>query len=257
MIEKNTPEISPRDKRRTGFFIVDNEVLDNYNLSPLAFTLYSWLIRYSSGSGAFLSVRAFAKRYGAGKETIRKAMRELTSTGLIVASGKSESGSHYYDLLPVDKTGPAQAHPGLSQTHPGSVVDPPPGLSQTPKKTQEKKTKKEDTQGTPPFLKEYQQQYLTRFKTLPRITLKEIDCAAGTIRDYRLTEQEAVDYVRLWGEQWREDLKYWPASLLKFDGELLTRLDKIKALAQDEDADLLAEMKRLFPDYVPKSERTA
>jgi len=117
--------------------------------------------------------------------------------------------------------------------------------------------KRPEQPGTAPFLKEYQQQYLTRFKTLPRITLKEIDCASATIRDYGLTDDEAVDYIRVWGAQWKDDLKYWPASLLKFNGELLTRLDKIKAIAQDEDAELLAEMRRLFPDYVPKSQRQA
>lgn len=108
-----------------------------------------------------------------------------------------------------------------------------------------------------PFIEEYQQQYFKRFSVPPRITLKEINCATETIRDYRLTDDEAVEYMRLWGEQWREDLQYWPASLLKFTGELLTRLDKVKAIAQDEDAELLAEMRRLFPDYVPKSERRA
>lgn len=110
----------------------------------------------------------------------------------------------------------------------------------------------------PEFIKEYQNQRLKAFRTLPRIPLKELDQARETLTDYGITDEQAVEYAKALGAKWRsEDVKFWPVSLLKFDGALLARLDKERVVEEMEDADLMSEMKRLFPGWVPKSERTA
>ncbi len=81
-------KFSVRDKRAAGFFQIDNEVLDNYNLSPFAFLLYSWLLRYAGNkTGSYFSVRTFAEKYKKSRNTIRAARKELLDAKLICVAG--------------------------------------------------------------------------------------------------------------------------------------------------------------------------
>lgn len=105
------------------------------------------------------------------------------------------------------------------------------------------------TTADPESLREYKDQYFKRFKTLPRITAREHETLSRTIREYNLSQEESVEYIKLWGKQWKESLTFWPATLLKFDGELIARLDKVRALEHDEHEEILEEVRRFYPDY--------
>lgn len=145
-----------RDKREAGFWQTDNEVLDYYPLSPLAFTLYSWLLRYAGNrTGAYFSIRKFAERYRKGKETVRDARDELIAHKLIANAGSDpKTGVVYFDLLPVPKGPGSVSDPPRVPTGPtpGSGADRALGLAQTPKNTDTRRLSKEDVHSLEPAL---------------------------------------------------------------------------------------------------------
>src|SRR3990167_5916484 len=92
--------IEIKDKRETGYYIVDNEILDNYTLSPLAIVLYNFLCRFSGRDSkeAFLSMSAFSKRYKCGRNTIKKSRDELISRKIISGGKLNAKGIQVFTL---------------------------------------------------------------------------------------------------------------------------------------------------------------
>ena len=73
-----------RDERRVSFFIIDNVVLDESNLSPGAFWLYSKLVRYAQGKAdCFPSLNTLAKAGDCSRGTIVNWRKELVDAKLI------------------------------------------------------------------------------------------------------------------------------------------------------------------------------
>lgn len=130
--------ITVRDRRAPGFFLVDNEILDNYKLSAGAFAMYCHLCRHAGSKGnAFLSISAFAERYSIRRSTARAQRQELFDANLIREIGKTESGSIVYELLPVQKgSGSQETQGGGSGRTQGG------GSQETHKEDREKNTEK-------------------------------------------------------------------------------------------------------------------
>jgi len=102
-IDKPKENLMSSDKRDPGFFNIDNELIDNYQLSDTAFYIYCKLIRHS-GIQSYVSVKELSKKLKRGKSTIINQIQDLINKGLIEKSNlKSGSGAIIYNILPVKK----------------------------------------------------------------------------------------------------------------------------------------------------------
>lgn len=122
-------KIKVSDRREPGYFTIDNEILDNYNISPIAFLVYAWLSRYSGKKDPFISISKLAKDYKKSRNTIRESVNELVDKKLIEKTIQGNSGVSFYALLKVDKTPKSivsdRPPPELVETTPRSVTDHP------------------------------------------------------------------------------------------------------------------------------------
>ncbi len=94
-------ELRSVDSRRQGFFIVDNEIVDVYDLSLVAFAVYSHLVRWAGVKKPVLKINWFAKRFRIGRSKVREGLSELESRGLICPAGYDQDGSPVYEILPL------------------------------------------------------------------------------------------------------------------------------------------------------------
>ena len=95
---------------RYGFFMVDNEILDQYGaeLGPYAFTVYSTLCRYADRNGqCFPAVPTIAAATGMCETSVRNALNTLESHNLIIRTpcfdSKGGQRSNIYTLVPIEK----------------------------------------------------------------------------------------------------------------------------------------------------------
>lgn len=93
------------DTRRFNFTIIDNEVIDHYNLSRDALALYLVLARYGyPGQAAKVARSHLQAVLHCTDRTLRRYTNELIDAGLIkLASGKDQGTENTYILLPVSK----------------------------------------------------------------------------------------------------------------------------------------------------------
>jgi len=99
-------EIELNDKREPGFFTVDNEILNDYDLSIDSFYYYCNLLLHDYTGKAYKSKSALAKKHGIGRQRFINAERELIEKKLIAPSGKNENGIMIFDILKVKKSYP-------------------------------------------------------------------------------------------------------------------------------------------------------
>jgi DNA-binding transcriptional regulator YhcF (GntR family) len=73
------------DSRKHDFFIIDNEVIDNYELGPYAGWLYIAIVRHinQQTGGAFPSIATLAQKTGMSSPTVIKYLGELEKKSLI------------------------------------------------------------------------------------------------------------------------------------------------------------------------------
>lgn len=109
------------DKRRHSFFIIDNEVLDDYQLSEPALVYYAWLCRHAKHSKAYSSKSEKARRYSTGTKKWLAAERELIDKQLVKKTGQTDQGATIYDILPVKK-GVGLDNPGGGSVEPRGWV---------------------------------------------------------------------------------------------------------------------------------------
>jgi DNA-binding MarR family transcriptional regulator len=122
------------DRRRYSFFMVDNEVIDDYasRIGVYALGVYSVLARFSNQEGVcFPSLNTIAHRLGISKPSVIKALETLETYGLLAKehrfNQKGDHTSNLYILLEVKKEPilslPAEAvnavDPGGKQHLPG------------------------------------------------------------------------------------------------------------------------------------------
>lgn len=90
------------DKRERGYFQVDNEVVENYQLSPYSGWLYCVISKYASRTGeAFPSITTLAKEANMSKPAVIKHMAILEQRNLIKVkrakiNAKKNAVNHYF-----------------------------------------------------------------------------------------------------------------------------------------------------------------
>jgi DNA-binding Lrp family transcriptional regulator len=102
-----------QDRRRYGFFITDNEIIDVYasRIGPYAFTVYSALLRFANKDGVcFPSLNTLAERLGFSKPTVIKAIETLIEHGLIQKVNRfNDKGEHISNLYLILEVKPESA----------------------------------------------------------------------------------------------------------------------------------------------------
>ncbi|HOV14773.1 MAG TPA: helix-turn-helix domain-containing protein [Spirochaetota bacterium] len=96
------------DKRKTGFFMVDNEVLDDYSLSPYDFMVYCSFLKYAGNKNfCFPSLNTLAEKLKISKPQIIKSIKILEQKKLISIQKTQNKDKSYvtnnYIINNVDK----------------------------------------------------------------------------------------------------------------------------------------------------------
>jgi predicted transcriptional regulator len=98
------------DQREPGFFIIDNEVIENYDLGPFAGWLYVVIVKHINRqtNKTFPSIATLAEKAGMSKPSVIKYLSELENKNLIriERSRDPETGEHkpnHYYLVQVVK----------------------------------------------------------------------------------------------------------------------------------------------------------
>ncbi|WP_434683079.1 helix-turn-helix domain-containing protein [Bacillus sp. PM5] len=92
--------------KRGGFFMIDNEVIDNGELDVYAFKTYAVIVRYANKKtkSAFPSLNTLAKRVGCGKKKVIECIKILVEKGYVSKTlrkdNKGDHLSNLYHLLP-------------------------------------------------------------------------------------------------------------------------------------------------------------
>lgn len=134
-------QIEPSDEREIGYFQIDNEILEDYTLSPLALTVYCHLVKWSAAKTrtGYASVTSICERYSKGRATVVAAFKELLTANLIQHRATSDRGVKRYGILKVPKSGvlPQNTYSGAEQEVFYDRTGPVPGQN-TRKKEQRK-----------------------------------------------------------------------------------------------------------------------
>ena len=98
-------------RRKHPFYIVDNAVIDIHGkqLKPNGIAVYNALCRYADREGTcYPSIMAIAKKIGASRCTVLRAIQKLVSLGLVEVetrySSNGDRASNLYILCEVDPT---------------------------------------------------------------------------------------------------------------------------------------------------------
>ncbi len=97
------------DKRQPGFFIIDNEILDDYRLDEIQLFLYCKISRHSNRYGrGYFSLGKLKKLMRWGNTTVADAIKVLVGKNLILADLKTGLG-YSFEMLPVIKKNPSSS----------------------------------------------------------------------------------------------------------------------------------------------------
>ena len=106
---ENTPDPgqdTASDKRRHSFFIIDNSVIDDYDLCPEEGWLYVIIVRFVNHKTgiAFPSLRTLQRLSGMSRHSVIKYLRSLVAKGLIICTQQrrpetNEFTSNHYELV--------------------------------------------------------------------------------------------------------------------------------------------------------------
>ncbi|NWJ46414.1 MAG: helix-turn-helix domain-containing protein [Chloroflexi bacterium] len=119
--------------KEAGFFIVDNEVLDNYGsrIGAYGIAVYNALCRFANSDGeCFPSYQAIMERTGMGRSSVINSLAKLEEVGLIEAQDRP-GHSKVYTVLPLLKRAIAKKHPSTTQTPTRLSHKPDPSATQT------------------------------------------------------------------------------------------------------------------------------
>lgn len=105
MEPKEQSNIDHVDERNHNFFMVDNEIIDDYKLSVDADSIYMLIIRRAQHKKTcYPSIRRWMKEKHRGHDKAKNAVKELTEKKLIKIDGrKYPNGPFIYRILPVKK----------------------------------------------------------------------------------------------------------------------------------------------------------
>ncbi len=117
-----------QDRRRRGFFTIDNEIIDRYGaqLKPTGIATYNGLARFANRDGeCFPSQTTLAKRLGMSRMQVSREINKLEKLGLIEVKpqfgSNGEQRANLYMLLEIAKPEEPVKHrytPRNSELHP-------------------------------------------------------------------------------------------------------------------------------------------
>jgi len=87
-----------RDLRETGWFRIDNAILDDYalRLKPQGIAVYAFLAMHANNQKrAWPSLRTIAKKLGIGLSTVQRSIHELLTLGLIAREHRKSPEGDY------------------------------------------------------------------------------------------------------------------------------------------------------------------
>ena len=121
--------------KRGNFTIIENELIHNYDLSPLEGWLYVVLLSHANRQTgvAFPGYGRLARLAGMSRKTVQRTIESLILKGLISKTTRwnginFESNEYTFNSL---RTGVSQTTPVVSQTIPYGLTDHTPMVSQT------------------------------------------------------------------------------------------------------------------------------
>lgn len=109
---------------RPPIIVIDESVVDDYDLTPMAGWLYVVIVRHINRkkNDAFPSISRLAKKAHMSRASVMRYTKELEDTGLIrVDREKEDSGENlvnHYKLLPVNRVVSDSNYPSASQQLP-------------------------------------------------------------------------------------------------------------------------------------------
>jgi DNA-binding MarR family transcriptional regulator len=292
----NTTEEVPfrvLDRRRYSFFMIDNEVIDDYasRIGIYALGVYSVLARFSNQEGVcFPSLNTIAHRLGISKPSVIKALETLETYGLLAKehrfNQKGDHTSNLYILLEVKKEpimtisaevvnevapGSKQHLPGGSQSHLPGGKRRLPEQNITYNNTQQEQDKQQQHKR-----KRRKKQQTTADNTVVvalidlGISKKVAQYLAGQYNAERITEK--IDYLAFLEEQYPEQVKnpcgWLRAAIIddygKPDGfapqserEQLAVEEKRRAQEETQQAQAVEEHQRSFQEEIQAEHEAA
>ena len=115
-----------RDAREPGFYLIDNELIDDYGsiIGAYGVAVYNVLARYANkyGENAFPSYNHIAEKLNVSRDTAIRTVKVLVDTGIVNkqgrTTGKGDPTSNEYILMHIK--GKKQQLPSSSQQLPSS-----------------------------------------------------------------------------------------------------------------------------------------
>lgn len=103
-MSEDETQIRVRDRRKSGWFRIDNVVMDKYArlMGPIGLATYAAIVRVPSGGdvSAIVSIRYLCTITGVGRTATHKAIETLERLGLIVVLVRhSDRGQHANEYI--------------------------------------------------------------------------------------------------------------------------------------------------------------
>ena len=119
------------DQRDPGFYIVDEEVIDEYGakIGPLGLAVYNVLLRYANkqGTSCFPSYQTIADKLGISRPSAVKGVQILIAHKLVRKQARideaGDSASNDYKILPVNKRSKTPEKVVKNLNHPHDLSD--------------------------------------------------------------------------------------------------------------------------------------
>ncbi|OSX91566.1 helix-turn-helix domain-containing protein [Bacillus mycoides] len=192
--------------KRGGFFMIDNEVIDNGELDVYAFKTYAVIVRHANQKtkSAFPSLNTIAKKVGCGKKKVIECIKILVERGYISKTlrrdDRGDNLSNLYHLLPTPSTSQKQGL--VPEREQGSVLE-------KLKVVTEGNTIK--TNCNKPELKENIQEedtdYSQSFEKLWEIYPKKIDKKLGYKSFKMATKKHSIETICLGTQRYAQYIK--------------------------------------------------
>ncbi|KEK24728.1 helix-turn-helix domain-containing protein [Bacillus gaemokensis] len=192
--------------KRGGFFMIENEVIDNGDLDVYAFKTYAVIARYANKEtkSAFPSLNTLAKKVGCGKKKIIECIKILVEKKYIAKTtrkdDKGDNLSNLYHLLPTP--GISRKQDMILERDQGSVLEKPEVVSEgNTNNTNFNKTK---------LTKNIQREnsdYSEEFEQLWRLYPKKIDKKLG-YKSFKLAiKKHSIEMISLGAQRYAEYIK--------------------------------------------------
>ncbi|KFM95237.1 helix-turn-helix domain-containing protein [Bacillus clarus] len=192
--------------KRGGFFIIDNEVIDNGELDVYAFKTYAVIVRHANQKtkSAFPSLNTLAKKVGCGKKKIIECIKILVERGYISKTlRKDDRGDHLsnlYHLLPTPSA--SQRQEMVSEREQGSILEKLKVVTEG--NTNKTNCNKLELKGN---IQDEDTEYSDSFERVWKLYPKKIDKKLGYKSFKMATKKHSIETIRLGTQRYAEYIK--------------------------------------------------